>query len=365
MRTLAELKEECFALGIPVHCRGRASKEAYVAALREYHWTKDHPGEPRPPHVEPMLLGDWGDLDPAEAEQIEQGGSGWLVQPKLDGVRALLHVEAGRVRVTSRHVSVVTYRQAEFQENLPHLVEGFGRLNGTILDGELCCPEAVVETGGTTTAHPLQAATAILATGPRAALAVQERHDAWLRFHAFDVLREGGDDVTSLPLLNRQDRLARALPAADNPYLLEVPSFAIGKGEIHRRVIESGGEGTVWKRLDGRYELGRRVRHWLKRKSEVRLEAFVTSFKPGDQGNGHAHLIGAIEFSIRVPAGSVCPVAWVSGWSNAERQAMTWRDHDGGVHLNPAYLGRRAVIAGQDHAARSQRLRHARFVRWK
>ncbi|MCI0464145.1 MAG: hypothetical protein L0Z62_45000 [Gemmataceae bacterium] len=364
MKKLAELQAECDALGIQVATQGRAAKEAYVAALRAHHWHKDHPGQPLPPQVLPMLLGSWEDLNPAQAEQIEQEASGWIVQPKLDGVRALLHIEEERVRITSRHVSVVTYRLAELQDNLLHLREGLGQLAGTVLDGELTCPCASIQTDGTTTAHALQAAMAILATSPSAARDLQERHNAWLRFHAFDVLRFRGDAVLALPLVDRLDVLARALAVVQNPYLESVPSFAVGKAAVHRRVIQAGGEGTVWKRLDGPYESGRRARQWLKRKAEVRLEAFVTGFKAGESGNGHALLVGAVEFSVNGLDGSVRPVAWVSGWSDAERHSLTWRDRAGGIRLNPAFLGRRAVIAGKDRAAKSQRLQHARFLGW-
>ncbi len=250
MRTLAELQNECAERGLVVADKGRVSKENYVAALRAHHWSREYPGRPLPPQVLPMLLGDWADLDPAEAEQIEQEGTGWLVQPKLDGVRALLHVDEDGVRVTSRHVSVVNYRLAELQDNLPHLTDGFKSLPETVLDGELVCPSAALDTGNTVTAHPLQAAMAVLATSPAAARRLQESHDTRLRFHAFDILNFRGRDVTRVSLLNRQDILAEALVAADNPYLESVPSFVVGKPEIHRKVIERDGEGTVWKRLD-------------------------------------------------------------------------------------------------------------------
>src|SRR5207253_3211805 len=100
------------------------------------------------------------------------------------------------------HVSVVTYRLAELQDNLPHLTEGLGSLSDTILDGELVCPEAALDTGGTVTAHPLQAAMAVLATSTDAARRLQEDHDAQLRFHAFDILNFRGHDVTCMPLLD-------------------------------------------------------------------------------------------------------------------------------------------------------------------
>jgi ATP-dependent DNA ligase len=77
-----------------------------------------------------MLLGDWADLDPEEARRIEHDEPGWVVQPKFDGVRALLYVEGNLVRITSRCVSEVTYRLGEFQDNLPHLTTGLSGLDG-------------------------------------------------------------------------------------------------------------------------------------------------------------------------------------------------------------------------------------------
>jgi hypothetical protein len=143
VKTLTELRAACANLGIEVETEGRASKEPYVVALRDYHWRKDHPDEPLPAQIMPMLLGSWEDLDDAEAEAIEQDHHAWIVQPKMDGARALLHIEGNRVRITSRTVSEVTYRLSEFQDNLPHLTNDISELNGTILDGELACSSRV------------------------------------------------------------------------------------------------------------------------------------------------------------------------------------------------------------------------------
>ena len=143
------------------HCWGRDDP-----ALRDHHWQRDHPYQPLPPQVGPMLMDNWSDLDPEDAQAIEDGAPGWVVSLKLDGVRALLHVEGGQVRITSRCVSEVTYRVGEFQDNLPHLATGFSGLEGTILDGELVFPGTFLDTGRTVARHPLQAATAILSTSP-------------------------------------------------------------------------------------------------------------------------------------------------------------------------------------------------------
>ena len=258
MKTLAELKSQCAAAGLPVGAR--PGKAELVAALRDHRWREQHPGQPPSTQVHPMLLSDWSDLGPEEARRVEDE-PGWVVQPKLDGVRALLHVEGGRVRITSRCVSEVHYRLGEFQDNLPHLAAGFSGLDGTILDGELVFFGTTLDTGRAIARHPLQAATAILATSPGRARLLQDRPGRCLRFHSFDVLKSRGTDITPLPLRDRLDHLARAIAAADNPHLESVPTFAVGRPAVHRRIIEAGGEGTVWKNLDRPYEPGRRVSH--------------------------------------------------------------------------------------------------------
>jgi ATP-dependent DNA ligase len=362
MKTLAELQVGCDALGIKVETKGRASKEPYISALRDYYWRKDHPNEPLPAQIMPMLLGSWEDLDEAEAAEIEEDCHAWIVQPKFDGVRALLHIEDNRIRITSRTVSEVTYRLSEFQDNLPHLTTGLSKLTGTILDGELVCPVARLDTGSTISTTSLQATTAILATSPDNARRIQEGQNAHVRFHVFDILRSCGQDVTPSPLMDRQDILAMAVRQLINELIQVIPSFVVNKPYIHRSLINAGGEGTVWKRVDGIYEPGRRVGHWIKRKRGIEVEAFVTGFKPGT--NGHTGLVGAVEFSTRNPDGSTVPIGWVSGFADSERWALTEVDVNGCIGIAPDCLGKRAIISGEDFSARAQRIRHARLVRW-
>jgi ATP-dependent DNA ligase len=362
VKTLAELQAVCAQLGIGAELEGHRSKETWIAALRKYHWEQEHPNEPLPAQTQPMLLSDWSDLSPEEAESIENDLYAWVVQPKLDGVRALLHVEDNQVRITGRNFSETTYRLSEFQENLPHLETGLRGLAGTVLDGELVCPLDAIDTGNSVTATALQAAVAILATSPENAGRIQDRYGAHLHFHAFDILKLEGVEVTALPLVERQGFLHQAIRKVKSPYLELVPSYAVGKLAVHLRILESGREGTVWKRADGPYEPGRRVKHWIKRKRGIEVEAFVSGFKPGN--NGHADMVGAVEFSVRRADGTSVPVAWVSNWTDTEREAMTVQGETGHVRLHPAFLGRRAMIVGHDESVKSHRLRHARFRCW-
>jgi hypothetical protein len=213
-------------------------------------------------------------------------------------------------------------------------------------------------------ASTLQATVAILATDPDNARRIQERHDARVRFHAFDVLNACGEDVTDLALRRRNDFLKEILGEIHNRHIQIVPAFATGKAEYHRRLIEDGAEGTVWKHLDSTYQPGKRVRGWIKRKAEVTIEAFVSGFKPGSPGSGHADLVGALEFSTAESRDGSDAVAWVSALPDDERYRMSERGGDGGVQLAREFYGRRAIVAGHDWSAKSRRLRHARLVRW-
>jgi len=365
MKTLAELQSLCSEVGLKATSAGRPSKGPYVEALRQHFWDTDNPGQPLPEQIEPMLLCDWNDLDPEEAQAIEDDHHAWCVQPKLDGCRVLVHVGDDSVRITGRTVSEVTFRLSEHQDNLPHLTAGLTHLAGTVLDGELVCPKAQVNTRSTVTATALQAVVAILATDPANAVQIQEGQDARLQLHAFDVLRSRGRDLTRLPLSERLAELAPIVESAANAHLHTVPWAVTGKRSFHDGAVGRGGEGTVWKRLDRPYEPGRRVRHWLKRKRSIEIQAFVSGFKPGSADRGNRQLIGAVEFSVLDPDGTARPVAWVSNWTDDERRAMTIRADSGSLQLNPNYIGRRAILVGQDESARCRRIRHARIGGWR
>lgn len=364
MKTLSELQCECSGLGIAVETVGRPSKEPYINALRDHFWKSQHPGIPLPTQILPMLLRSWDDLAPAEAADIEQDQHAWCVQDKKDGVRALLHIGRDCVRITGRTVSDINYRLSEFQPNLPHLAAGLDHLVGTILDGELVCPVAGVDTGHTVSSHPLHAAVAILSTSPEKARLIQDGQQVRLRFHAFDLLSHLGRDVTQLPLSDRLELLRRTVEAADNPYFELVPTFIVAKVAVHDRIVVSGGEGTVWKRLDSPYEPGERSRLWLKRKTELTVEAEVMGAKSGSPGRGHRGFIGVVEFGRRGADGIMRAVAWVSAWPDEQRRSMTSLGPSGEPLLDPSFLGRRAHVTGLEFSAKSGRLRHARLLCW-
>jgi len=252
---------------------------------------------------------------------------------------------------------------SEFAANVPHLTAGFENLVGTVFDGELVCPRTTINTGDAVTAHQLQAAVAILATTPEKAKAIQDEQDCQLRFVAFDILRFRGKDTTIEPLRERLTILTTAYLLAENRYFGLTDTQSEDKALFHEMLIEEGKEGSVWKLLSQPYHPGKRVHHWLKRKKGIEVEAVVTGFKPGTAGKGNAHLVGAVEFSTTDANGVTKPIAWVSNWTNEERERLTRRDGET-VTLDPTMLGKKALVGGHDIAGRSGRYRHARIIKW-
>ena len=331
MKTLAELQRDCTALGITVSTQGRASKEPYIAALRIITGKGTTPtsrsrprsppcswelGRPRPRRG-PSRSNTTTRLGrPAQARRgpgpaTRRGQPGPHHQP----LRQRGHLPPGRV---PGQPAPPDDRPLRPRRHHP------GRRAGLPRPLPRHRPDHRPSPPPGRHGHPVhQPRAGPPLSGPT------RRHR--LRFHAFDILKFRGTDPTPLPLRDRLDLLAQAIAAADNPYLEPVPTFTIGRLDIHRRILDSGGEGTVWKRLDQPYEPGRRVTHWLKRKRETTVEAFVTGFKPGTPGHGHEDLVGAVEFSTRQTDGSVRPVAWVSAWSDSERRAMTQSDQRSGA----------------------------------
>lgn len=90
MRTLAELQNECGQQNIQVQVDGKASKQPYIDALRNYYWEQENPDQPLPAQIEPMLLSEWSDRN--DTDELEADLHAWIVQEKKDGVRALLHL---------------------------------------------------------------------------------------------------------------------------------------------------------------------------------------------------------------------------------------------------------------------------------
>ena len=184
-----------------------------------------------------------------------------VYEPKFDGIRALVSLEPAtgqpRVRLWSRNGNDKTH---QFPEVVKALREFALRLKAPVLlDGEIVALDARGEPGGF---QQLQGRMHLKGERDIAREAVAQK----AAFIAFDILRDGGEDLRPLILTHRRARLERIFGASGSAEVRH-GEYAAGDGRrLFARAQQEGWEGLVAKRADSRYESGRRSPNWLKLK---------------------------------------------------------------------------------------------------
>lgn len=194
--------------------------------------------EPMPEKVAPMR---------AEASDHAFNHDDWMWEPKLDGYRVLAFIGADGVKLRSQ-------RGLDLAGIFPRLAAELGKQGShdMLLDGELVAFDA----NGKPSFAALQAR-ARLKTEREIAAADASVPVA---FFCFDLLHFAGIDLRGAPYRDRRRFLAQCvLPSARVQ-----PVHATADGvALEAAALESGFEGVVGKRLDARYEAGRRSKAWL------------------------------------------------------------------------------------------------------
>ncbi len=196
-------------------------------------------------------------------------GAGWSFEPKWDGYRATVTIAGGTATLLSRNGKDLTGRFPA----VAGAVAAAARTTDVVLDGEIVALDA----DGTPSFSLLQQG------GGHVAVVL------------FDLLEQEGRPVIDLPLAERRARLERTIDTASDRVLLS-PAFDDGDALLaaaERQALE----GIVAKRLDGRYEPGRRVRHWRKVKTTARQEFVVVGWTRGRGRRGDG--IGALVLAVR------------------------------------------------------------------
>ncbi|MBF9151511.1 DNA ligase D [Novosphingobium jiangmenense] len=183
-------------------------------------------------------------------------GRQWLHEIKFDGYRALVAAKGNEVRVFTRS-------GLDWSEKFEPLIRHFAALDlpACMIDGEITASDDK----GNPDFSRLQA---VLKRGH----GEQGEGDA-LSFHAFDLLELDGEDLKSLPNVERKQRLAGLLADAQPP--IHVADHIIGGGEkLLAAMCSAGQEGIIAKRADAAY-LPKRTQNWLKVKCILRQEFVI------------------------------------------------------------------------------------------
>jgi bifunctional non-homologous end joining protein LigD len=120
------------------------------------------------------------------------------------------------------------------------------------------------------------------------------RHEVKLLYCAFDLMFENGEDVRSLPLLERKKRLKAILPR-HRLIAFSRHREATGK-KFFAEAERKGLEGIMAKRAESSYASGGRTSDWLKIKTAQRQEVVIAGFTAPKRTRPH---FGALVLAVR------------------------------------------------------------------
>ncbi|HTZ91591.1 MAG TPA: non-homologous end-joining DNA ligase [Streptosporangiaceae bacterium] len=245
----------------------------------------DQEGREPPPGLRPML---------ATAGALPADDSGWAYEMKWDGLRALAFISGGTVRLTSRTSRDITHVYPE----LAGLATATGAQQA-VLDGEI-----VAFGGGEWPDFEALQQRMNIAS---AAQARQLAAEVPVSYLAFDLLWLDGRSLLDLPYSRRRALLeGLGLSAAS----WQVPPSFTGESGADVQAVsrEHNLEGVMAKRVQSRYEPGRRSTAWRKIKNVSRQEVVIGGWKPGEGGRAGwigSLLVGVYEGDQLVYAGHV------------------------------------------------------------
>lgn len=175
-------------------------------------------------------------------------GEDWCHEVKWDGMRVLVDIRDGRVRLTSRTERDVTIAFPELVAD----AAGLSAYDDLLLDGEV-----VVMRDG----QPSFAALAERFNVTNARVADQLAAAAPVTLMAFDVLRAAGTEVLARPLRVRRQLLEGAGLGSTR---VQVPPVFEDGTDLAAATAEQGMEGILSKRWSSVYVPGRRTEDWRK-----------------------------------------------------------------------------------------------------
>jgi bifunctional non-homologous end joining protein LigD len=214
--------------------------------------------EPLPEDIRPMMAR-LGELPPDEER--------YAFEVKWDGVRALVAIEVGSLRLTSRTGRDITLQYPELRALAPEL-----GARPALLDGEI----VAFDQEGKPSFERLQSR--IHLTGEAAIR--RKMRDCPVTLMLFDVLHLDGHSTMGRRWTERREIL-ESLDLQGQSW--RTPSVQRGEGRpLFEATKEQGLEGVVAKRLDSFYEPGRRSGAWIKVKHVTRQEFVIGGWMPGE-----------------------------------------------------------------------------------
>ncbi len=251
--------------------------EYRIYKIKEKEWLFERVDSPQINYlqdvIEPMLSD--------SAEKIPSGDD-YVYEIKWDGIRALIALEDGQVRITSRNKNDIT---KQFPELL--LADKAFRATNGLFDAEIVCLDKSGKPEFKKVIHRL------MNTGETNIQKMSKSSPVYC--YIFDCLYLDGRSLVNESLVKRKEWLKDAVKK-DTPY--RVSEFVEDGKSLFNAAREHALEGVMAKKKDSKYLPGRRSEGWLKIKVRQTSECVILGYTPG-KGNREA-TFGALQIAEKI-----------------------------------------------------------------
>lgn len=293
--------------------------------------------------IKPMLA------NPVDIDDIPKKAAGYIMQPKLDGVRCIADTRDGLITLSTRTGKDLTAK-------LPHIAQQLEAYPDCVFDGEVGYFDELTYT------MDFNRTMRVLGSGVEVAIGKQYGVEDEIKFCTFDLLwNEIDGDLRDHPEKYRRSELFHSLGLTyssdchegDIFHIDNVPSWEF---EAYEAYVRAGGEGVILKNPEALYVEGKRpTKTWYKVKKFDTMDVVVLGFLAG-QGKYEGQ-IGAIWFGA-YHQGQLITLGKCSGMTDEVRtQISIEKDNFIGRVLEIRYFGN----VGKDKAG----MRHPQFVRFR
>ena len=175
----------------------------------------------------------------------------WQLELKFDGIRAVLHMNDGKVRIDTRNEKDITVSFPEIAADAQEIID-----EDVVLDGEI----VGFNSRGIQKLNFVQHRLGVKDPGK-----IRERQRLYpVLYIVFDVLHAGGRDLYEKPLTARREVLAGLIPDEMGRVIM-AQSFPVSRmDQLWSFIQEQNMEGLVAKRKESKYYPGTRSPQWLK-----------------------------------------------------------------------------------------------------
>jgi bifunctional non-homologous end joining protein LigD len=282
-------------------------------------------------------------------------GTSLVFEPKYDGIRALIEIEPARPRATVRVWSRLGNDKTSQFPSIVAALASFGVTEPLVVDGEI----VALDLKGNPMGFQRLQGRIHLSDAKDVERIDREQPVAFI---AFDVLREGNDDLRGLPLVERRKHLDRLFGKSKSS-TIRVSEQATGDGRaLHARAQTEGWEGLIVKEARSPYQSGRRSPSWRKLKLHHEQEFVVGGWtEPRNTRQYFGALLLGVYQRLRPERGAKSPRESERGWgpASAEKSGPNASNQPGSL----TYVGHTGTGFDQHELERVSKLLKARATK--